>query len=750
MSLFILIPAVVLTWTVLAVTPLMAQQVEDKEKVETEGSAAAQDVQSEQETEGQKTDKVRLKIKEVVIVGDKIGRPTAEAPPSITIVEGEQAEQAFNRDVKHVIRKAANVFAEEGAQLPAIRGVDGSAGYGQSITAGTQPRIPLLIDDVARPLQDAFSISRSSTWDVSTMEIARGPQPSSTGRNALAGAIRIYTNNPKFEYEASARLRGYTADGTADGAAMVNLPLIDNQLAFRATVEESRGDAYINVTGGTENFRGKIDPESEIFKRYRGKLLFTPDAVPGLQVKFTIDHMRTAGPIPGNATPDGDPKNFNVSNFASQTGLEENDQTTFIGRMNYVLNEFADLELRGSFIDNDLAFLDTGSGVGQADYAKDQVEGEAFLRLSDLGVLKRGLVGIIHNVATEDGSTDEPVYSPPNFPPLYYVSDGKINNTGFYAEAEIALDELGLADGLTLIAGGRYEIDDRHRSVIARGSTVSDRGLSARRFQPKVGLRYAPHDDLMLGYTYSESFRAGGTDFDLITAAYLAPFLPPGVPIGISEFDPETMRQHELFAKSSLWNRRVSLGASAFYYTYDNAQVQGATQASYPIPFIPTSRLLGNVPETVGYGIEIEATADLTAGFSLNGALGLLKTEITDAGPVLKAMGNEGGALPRAPSTTANLALNYDPGDGFTGTLSGRFVGRTTSVMNGLQIPSYTIFDLSTGYEFQDGYFGDFRVDLSIENLTDKGYFIFRDVSLATFEGKGRPRTFMLSGTWRF
>ena len=721
--------AVVLTVAVLPVTSLLAQEVEEDSK----GGGG-----------------VITKLKEIVVTGDKIGRLTAEAPPSITIIEGEQAQRPINRDIKHVIRKAANVFTEEGAQLPAIRGVDGSAGYGQSITAGTQPRVPILIDDVARPLQDSFSISRSSTWDVASMEIARGPQPSSTGRNALAGAIRIYTNNPSFEYEASARLRGYTADGTADGAAMLNLPLINNQVAFRGTVEESRGDAYIDVTGGTENFRGTIDPETEIFKRYRGKLLFTPEAVPGLEVKLTVDHMRTAGPIPGNATPDGNPNNLNVSDFASRTAFEENNQTTFIGRLNYALSEFAELELRGSFVNNDLAFLDTGSGVGQADYAKDQVEGEAFLRLSDLGVLKRGLVGIIHNVSTEDGSTDEPRHSPPNFPPLFYVSDGKINNTGLYAEAEIPLGgELGLADGLTLIAGGRYEIDDRHRSVIARGSTVSDRDLSARRFQPKVGLRYALHDDLMLGYTYSESFRAGGTDFDLITAAYLAPFLPPGVPIGISEFEPETMRQHELYVKSSLWNRRVSLGASAFYYTYDNAQVQGAAQASYPLPFIPTGRLLGNIPEAVGYGFELEADADLTAGFSLNGALGLLKTKITNAGPVLKAMGNEGDELQRAPSTTGSLSLNYDSGFGFTGTLSGRFVGRTTAVMNGLQIPSYTIFDLSAGYEFQR-ILRDFRVDLSIENLTDEGYFIFRDVSLATFEGRGRPRTFMLSGTWRF
>ena len=160
MSLFILLLAIALT-TVLPVQATLAQEADDKAKAQTDDSTAAPDVQNEQETEGKKTDKVRLKIKEVVIVGDKIGRLAGEAPPSITIIEGEEAEQPINRHIKIVIRKTANVLAEEGPQLTALRGVDGSAGYGQALSAGTQPRIPLLIDDVPRPLMDAFAISRS-------------------------------------------------------------------------------------------------------------------------------------------------------------------------------------------------------------------------------------------------------------------------------------------------------------------------------------------------------------------------------------------------------------------------------------------------------------------------------------------------------------------------------------------------------------------------------------------------------------
>lgn len=532
---------------------------------------------------------------------------------------------------------------------------------------------------------------------------------------------------------------------------MVNVPLIDNQLAFRATVEESRGNAYVDVTDEAKTLiPGGYDPEEELYQRYRGKLLLTPEAIPGLEVKFTVDHMKTEGPIPGFAQGNGDPKDFTIpvvkgtppiqdAGFGLQSAFEENDQTTYTGRTNYVLSEFAEVELRGSFINNDLVFADTGVGFGELSYELDQVEGEGFLRLTDLGVLKRGLVGVIHNTSTEEGVNPNPFFG--------IVSDGEINNTGWYGEAEIALGEMGLADGLTLIAGGRYERDDRRRSVkydinfppFPRAEVLSEGDLRARRFLPKVGLRYAPTNELTLGYTYSESFRAGGIDVD--------PFPVPA----FARFDPETLRQHEVYAKSSLLNRRVSLAASAFYYTYEDAQIPGASQVMTPFG---SAFLFGNVPEAVGYGLELEATADLMSGFSLNGALGLLKTEITAAGPVLGAM-NEGGALPRAPGTTASVALNYDPGDGFNATLSGRFVGRTTSGLNQPSIPSYTIIDLSASYEFQQGYFGGFRVDLFIENLADQGYFTFREridsgFAVDALEGKGRPRTFGFSSTWRF
>ena len=667
-----------------------------------------------------------IRLQPIVVEGEKIGRTRDEAPPSISVIDGEDAERPLNHDIKSVIRRVPNTLAEDGIQLPAIRGIDGTAGLRQAFTAGTQPRVPILIDGVARPLSNAFAISRSSTWDVSTVEVARGPQPSSSGRNALAGAIRVYTNDPGFDYEAAARVGGYTADGTVEGAGMFNIPILSDQVAVRGTVEESRGESYVDVTDPTDF---DFDPELEVFRRYRGKLRVAPQAVSGLELNFSVDYLRTEGPIPGFV--DGDPDDLELSDFASQSTYEENDQTTYIGRASFAPNDHSEIELRGSFVDNDLVFLDTGAAFGEFTIDQDEVEGEAFLRLADLGFLQRGLIGVIHNRATEDGLADSPVFG--------FETDGEIENTGVYAEAELALGALGLPEGLTLIAGGRFEIDDRSRTVTATGTQASDdASFNEREFLPKLGLRYTLTDGVTLGYTYSESFRPGGVDVDLLAALSGSPAVPS------AEFGPERLRQHEVYSKAALWQGRVELGASAFYYFYEDAQVPGASTEVG----IDGESFFGNVDEARGLGLEIQAGIDIGQGFFLSGALGLLDTEITDAGPVLEEF--EGEELPRAPNVTANVELRYESEAGFFAGAAMRFVGSTTSGLGEPGIDDYAILDLSAGYdvETQDG---SFRIEAFVENVTDERYFTFReDNPTVSFEAVGRPRTFGLAATYRF
>jgi outer membrane receptor protein involved in Fe transport len=180
------------------------------------------------------------------------------------------------------------------------------------------------------------------------------------------------------------------------------------------------------------------------------------------------------------------------------------------------------------------------------------------------------------------------------------------------------------------------------------------------------------------------------------------------------------------------------MGATAFYYTYEDVQVSGAS--------ISGSALLGNVPEARGYGVEFETNVFLTDEILLTGNLGLLDTEITDAGATLAA--NEGDELPRAPNVTANFGVSYGTGYGFFASTNVQYVGSTTSVLNQPTIDSYAVVDLAAGYDFAGALGGrSLRIEAFVENALDETYFTLRNPPL---QAVGRGRTLGVAATLRF
>ena len=110
----------------------------------------------------------------LVLRGEKVGRTVDEVPPSVLVIAGEEAAKPQNSDIDDVIDAVPNVLANEGFKPPAIRGIDGLGGDRAAITAGSQTRIPILIDDVPLPSGEASAISLTTLWDVETVEVEIG------------------------------------------------------------------------------------------------------------------------------------------------------------------------------------------------------------------------------------------------------------------------------------------------------------------------------------------------------------------------------------------------------------------------------------------------------------------------------------------------------------------------------------------------------------------------------------------------
>ncbi|MEM9063780.1 MAG: hypothetical protein AAGD13_25275, partial [Pseudomonadota bacterium] len=88
---------------------------------------------------------------EIIVRGDKIQRSLGDATAGTTIISGAEAQRPINTDIDKAVGGQPNVLANEGFSLPSIRGIDSTSGARPGITVGSQPRTPIVVDDVATP-----------------------------------------------------------------------------------------------------------------------------------------------------------------------------------------------------------------------------------------------------------------------------------------------------------------------------------------------------------------------------------------------------------------------------------------------------------------------------------------------------------------------------------------------------------------------------------------------------------------------
>ena len=128
----------------------------------------------------------------------------------------------------------------------------GSGNQSQSTTAPF-PNVALYLDDQSMQFparnNDVYMV------DMERVEVLEGPQGTLFGGGAQAGAIRYITNKPKLDVTEGNVNAGYgwTAGGDDNSKvnATINLPLIPDTLAVRASIFDDHRGGYINNVSGT-------------------------------------------------------------------------------------------------------------------------------------------------------------------------------------------------------------------------------------------------------------------------------------------------------------------------------------------------------------------------------------------------------------------------------------------------------------------------------------------------------------------
>ncbi|WP_281290168.1 TonB-dependent receptor plug domain-containing protein [Parahaliea aestuarii] len=203
---------------------------------------------------------------------------------SVGIVTEEDLDDYDIADTSDAYKRLANVRAftqGAGSKSIAIRGLNAD---GVTQPSNSAALISVVIDGVT---QSAEGLKRGSRglWDVEQLEVHRGPQGTTQGRNAMAGTVNIKTQDPTFEPEYKFRLLSGELHRN-EIAAAVSMPIVDDELAFRVSGEYAEKTSDIDFT----------DPANEIFAEdeyhnIRGKLLYTPKSLDGLEVLLTVSDV---------------------------------------------------------------------------------------------------------------------------------------------------------------------------------------------------------------------------------------------------------------------------------------------------------------------------------------------------------------------------------------------------------------------------------------------------------------------------
>ena len=697
-------------------------------------------------------------LDEVVVTARRRDEALKDVPISVSALGAERLEQTGVADITALQQQTPNATVQvargsNSTLISFIRGIGQ-----QDPLWGFEPGVGLYVDDVyiARPQGSVLDV-----YDVSRIEVLRGPQGSLYGRNTVGGAVKYVTS--RLSQDPELTLRGaYGSYNQIDLLASGSLPLADNFRIGGAIASYQRDGYGSNLNTGAEHYNKDV---------LAGRLSAEWEPQEGVQVRLAYDrteddsnprhgHREVAGVgvgagIPGSVYDTfaglGDSNSVMNQGLSATVQIDLNDNWTFKSITAY---REGDTDTVIDFDNTPAPTLDV-----PAYYSDDQLTQE-FQFLFDYERIQ-GVMGFFYLDGHAEGAFDTIAGNLG----LVIGTAGYVNTTSYAGFADINLD---LTDRLHLGIGMRYTLDEKTGSVFRANYAGATRspllGGTARtptlvrtnyirskdfdQFTPKVSLSYDLSDDLTTYASYSRGFKSGG--FDMRGDAILTPNTVNG-------YNPETVDSYEIGLKGAL--NRFSFSSSIFYNEYSDQQVTTQVPAVGGI-----ASFVDNVGSSTFYGAEFEGRLEILDSLTANFAVGYLNSDFEEFLRYnLTTMAYEDISdqvvLQNAPEWTGYLGLTW------IGDVAGGELAVTPSVAyrgdySQFEFPNpildqqaYTLVDLSVVWTDPSD---RFTVGLYGKNLTDEEYKVGAyNFAGATFNNSliayyGPPQTVTASVQFKF
>jgi iron complex outermembrane recepter protein len=177
-------------------------------------------------------------LETVTVTSSKIGGDVQNIPISITALSQEQLTATQTAGGPDLIKQVPNMtftktnFSGYSIQL---RGIGT-----QAISVSTDPAVAVAFNDTPFIRNHFFE---QEFYDVSQVQVLRGPQGTLYGRNATAGVVNLTSAKPTDQFEAMASADfGNFKNRRFEG--MINIPLVDDRADLRIAGEWTKRDGY--------------------------------------------------------------------------------------------------------------------------------------------------------------------------------------------------------------------------------------------------------------------------------------------------------------------------------------------------------------------------------------------------------------------------------------------------------------------------------------------------------------------------
>lgn len=667
------------------------------------------------------------------VTADLWESPSATIPASVTVYDETALRAGAVRHFSDLVDQVPNLTWTGGTSRPRYLQIRGIGENSQFEGETPDSAVRFLVDDL-----DFTGLGTiGSAFDVSQVEVLRGPQAGAFGANAAGGVVRLVTNAPTPFW--TGRVEASVGDDSLrSGAFAVGGPLSaqPEQLMMRLAVQQSDSDGFRR----NRTLNADTNARDELTTRLR--LTWNPNALwrwdaTGLYANYDNGYDEFALDNNGRYT------------YSDQPGRDEQQSLAGSVRGTYrgVDGVRVTTVTSGALTRSRYAYDDdwtAASYMGFSDLVRSRTVWNQELRLDSetdksAGLIQRWTLGAFYSDLHEVSRYTDT--DPDNVRGLRTTYDSR--NLAFFGQLSHAFDAT-----TRLVAGLRAEeiqldgsgLKTRYR--VNRGT--ADAPVSVRPsfddtlFGGKLTLEHDLSDREIAFASVTRGYKAGGINVDARIDLTSDPLT----------YDTETLWNWEAGARGHWLDARLTGEVTAFWLQRQDTQVRDSAGFGGSYRFFTDN---GN--DSHVYGLEASGALALTKEWSLHASLALMRSELE---PFTLSNGNSGGGrvLANTPRYGYTLGARYGAERGWFGSadLVARAEQFDSNNQNEARRP-FHIVNASVGYAW-DRWSLTAWVKNAFDESYDKRVYFFGnedpDYIETRYENRADPRQVGVTAAYRF